>query len=118
MKHGPVPSGTYDILKHVRGDGLSCSVPHAKESFRVEDSKLIVPFKDANLDLLSDSERESLDAAIEKYGTMSFRQLAILSHDKAWDSADENDFIEVEQIVATLPDPVALPDHLANPHPD
>jgi uncharacterized phage-associated protein len=118
MKHGPVPSGAYDILKHVRGDGLACSVPHAKESFRVENDKLIVPLKDANLDLLSDSERESLDAAIVKYGTMSFGQLTSLSHDKAWDFADENEFIEVEQIVATLPDSETLLDHLANPHPD
>lgn len=118
MKHGPVPSGAYDILKHVRGDSLSCSVPHAKESFRVENDKLIIPFKDANLDLLSDSERESLDAAITKYGTMSFGQLTELSHDKAWDSADENEFIAIEQIVATLPDAEQLLAHLANPCPD
>jgi hypothetical protein len=49
---------------------------------------------------------------------MSFGQLTSLSHDKAWDSADENEFIEVEQIVATLPDSEVLLDHLANPHPD
>lgn len=32
--------------------------------------------------------------------------------------ADENDIIDVEQIAATLPDSVALLNHLANPHPD
>ncbi len=118
MKHGPVPSGTYDILKHVRGDGLSCFVPHPKESFRIEDDKLVVPFRDANLDLLSDSERDSLDAAIATYGTMSFGQLTELSHDKAWDSADESEFIAVEQIVATLPDAEQLLEHLTNRHLD
>lgn len=118
MKHGPVPSGMYDILKHVRGDSLSCPVPHATESFRVEDSKKVVPFKDADLDLLSDSERECLDAAIAKYGKMPFKKLTDLSHDKAWDSADENELIEVEQIVATLPDAKHLLEHLTNPYPD
>src|SRR3989337_1524135 len=69
MKHGPVPSGTYDVLKFVRGDdGLTCVVPHAQESFRVDDRKLVIPFKNANLDALSESERECLDPAIAKYG--------------------------------------------------
>lgn len=119
MKHGPVPSGTYDILKFVRGDdGLTCHVPHAKESFRVDDRKLVIPFKDANPDLLSESEKECLDAAIAKFGKLSFGQLTKLSHDKAWDSADENESIEVEQIVATLPNAEHLLEHLANPYPD
>ncbi len=119
MKHGPVPSGTYDMLKFVRGDdGLTCAVPHAQEAFRVDDRKLVIPFKDANPDALSESERECLDAAISTYGKMPFKKLTDISHDKAWESADENEFIEVEQIVATLPDPNHLLEHLRNPHPD
>lgn len=119
MKHGPVPSGTYDILKYVRGDGLSCPVPHASESFRVDDPPWrVVYFRDADMDSLSESERECLDSAIAKYGNMSFGQLTTVSHDKAWESADENEFILVEQIVATLPDADELLRHLSNPHPD
>ncbi len=118
MKHGPVPSGTYDILKHVRGDGLPCLVPHAAESFSVENGNRVIPLKDADLGVLSDSERECLDAAITKYGKMPFKKLTELSHDRAWNSADENEFIEVEQIVATLPDTKHLLEHLANPYPD
>lgn len=119
MKHGPVPSGTYDILKFVRGDdGLTCNVSHAKKSFRVDNRKLVIPFIDANPDLLSESEKECLDAAIAKIGKLSFEQLTELSHDKAWDLADENEFIEVEQIVATLPDSEHLLEHLTNPCPD
>lgn len=118
MKHGPVPSGTYDILKHVRGDGLPCPVPHVVESFKVEDGKKVVPLKDADLDALSESEKECLDAAIAKYGKMSFKKLTDISHDKAWESADENEFIEVEQIAATLPDAKHLLEYLANPYPD
>lgn len=120
MKNGPVPSGTYDILKHVRGDELPfpCAIPHAKDSFRVDNSKLIIPYRNANQDLLSESEQECLDTAISKFGDMSFGKLTDISHDKAWESADENDIIEVEQIAATLPGSVALLSHLANPHPD
>jgi len=120
MKHGPVPSGTYDILKFVRGDEIAfpCAIPHAKDSFRVDNGKSIIPSRDANLELLSESEKECLDAAIAKYSDMPFGQLTDISHDKAWESADENDFIEIEQIVATLPDSKTLLDHLANPHPD
>lgn len=120
MKHGPVPSGAYDILKFVRGDEIAfpCSIPHAKDSFRVENGKLIVPYREANQEQLSESEKECLNAAIAKYGEMSFGKLTDISHDQAWQSADENDLIEVEQIVATLPDSKALLDHLSNPHPD
>lgn len=118
MKHGPVPSGMYDILKFVRGDdGLTCNVSHAKESFSVDERKLVIPPKDANQDLLSESEKECLDAAIAKYGKMSFKKLTDSSHDKAWESADENEFIEVEQIVATLPDAKHLLKYLTNPYP-
>lgn len=119
MKHGPVPSSTYDILKFVRGDeGLNCTVPHAMESFRVDDGRTVTPFRDANLDLLSESEQQCLDTAIAKFGKMSFGKLTEVSHDDAWKSADENDLIDVEQIVATLPDSEHLLNHLANPYPD
>ncbi len=117
MKHGPVPSGTYDILKCVRGDGLTCPVPHASESFRV-DAPRVLPLRDADMSLLSESEKECLDAAIAKYGNMTFGELTNASHDKTWESADENEFILVEQIVATLPDAEELLRHLSNPHPD
>lgn len=118
MKHGPVPSGTYDIMKHVRGDGPPCLVPRAAKSFKVEDGKKVVPLKDADLDALSESEKECLDAAITKYGKMSFRKLTDISHDKAWEAADENELIGIKQIAATLPDAKHLLDYLANPCPD
>ena len=118
MKHGPVPSGTYDILKHVRGDGLPCSVPDAQAAFRVDEGKLIVPLRESCLECLSVSDRDWLDAAIANYGELSFSRLTQLSHDQAWDSADENEFIAVEQIVATLPDADDLLSHLSDPYPD
>ena len=118
MKHGPVPSGTYDILKYVRGDGINCNVPEAMEAFKVNNNKNINANRDANLEVLSESEIECLNNAIKNYGTMSFGKLTEVSHDAAWNSADDNDFIEIEQIAATLPDAENLLEHLKNPYPD
>ncbi|OQY47381.1 MAG: hypothetical protein DRR08_31135 [Candidatus Parabeggiatoa sp. nov. 2] len=117
MKHGPVPSCTYDILKSVRGDGLSSVVQQAKRSLTVETGSVVKPLREANLDELSLSDLTCLDKAIKEYGALSFEELTQLSHDNAWESADENEFIELEQIVLTLANPELVLDHLKDPFP-
>lgn len=115
MKHGPVPSGVYDILKTVRGDGLCFCVAREKldmESFSVQDRKKVVPLRETNTDLLSESDIECLNEAIEKYGTLGFSELTEVSHDQAWESVDQNDVIDIEEIVATLSDSDELLEHL------
>lgn len=112
MRHGPVPSGTYDILKFVRGDLQFCPAQGAEDAFRVEDSKIVRPRRDPNRAILSKSETECLDEAIKKYGKMSFTALTKESHDAAWKAADANDIIDVEQIIATLPDAEELLEYL------
>lgn len=117
MKHGPVPSKTYDILKSVRGDGFTSLAETAKKAFSVGNNSVVKPSRDANLDFLSDSDLECLTKAIDEYGHLPFNELTNRSHDEAWNSANENDFIEFEQIVATFPNPQLLLEHLAEPHP-
>lgn len=115
MKHGPVPSGAYDMVKFVRGDrypffddgGLNLIA-----SFRVENGIEIFPLREARNELLSDSDRECLDRAIERYGTLPFGELREQSHDEAYEAADCNDFISVEAIVQTLPEADLLLEHL------
>jgi uncharacterized phage-associated protein len=111
MSHGPVPSGTYDIIKYVRGDGWCLSNNAAQACFRVSDNQ-IAPLRDPNLDMLSASDIECLDAAIEHYGHLSFSELRRQSHDKAYQSADKNDFISVESIAQSLPDGDLLLEYL------
>ena len=112
MKHGPVPSGIYDIMKPVRGDGSSDCIEQAEKSFAVQGPYTVIPKTDVNMDAFSQSDIECLTAAIKQYGHLSFSQLTDLSHDKAWEGADENDIIDLEQIIATLPDGPAHLEHL------
>jgi len=113
MKNGPVPSGVYDLLKYVRGDGRVLQSEHARNSFGIEERR-VFPFRDANLAMLSESDRECLDEAIAENGNLPFSGLKKKSHDAAFDSADENDFISIEAIAATLKDSDLIIEHLRN----
>lgn len=113
MEHGPVPSGAYDLVKNARGD--SCCFPHLQvpDAFKVDSSYNIMPRRKPNLDLLSESDRECLDAAISRYGHMPFPQLREISHqERAHQEADENDFISLETLVQDLPDGEDLLEYL------
>ena len=122
MKHGPVPSGIYDLLKIARGDSFIFSLPSeliqkTKDAFAVQGRYGITRRRDAEINYFSDSDIECLNIAIQKYGNLSFRQLTKASHDQAWSASDENDFIEIEHIIATLENADELIDHLRDPFP-
>jgi uncharacterized phage-associated protein len=114
MLHGPVPSGTYDLIKYARGDGFFLLDVPIQEAFAVQGND-IIPCRKANLDFLSESDIECLDIAIEQYGRMSFGQLRQISHnEEAFKSVDRNDFISLEAIVKSLPDSEQLWDYIEN----
>ena len=114
MSHGPVPSAAYDIIKAARGDGF-CPIPAAsQEFFRVDEHHHITALRAPDLDQLSESDRECLDTAIREYGHLEFNTLKEKSHDQAFLSADQNDFIPIEAIVSSLPEPDLLLDYLKN----
>ena len=122
MKHGPVPSATYDILKIVRDDEGhlpfdKAVFDRARGAFQVHSSRIVVPKRDPALDLLSRSDRECLDASIKKYGNMSFQDLTDASHDEAWKATGENDIMEIEQIAATLVNGGEIVEYLNDRHP-
>lgn len=106
MKHGPVPSLVYHILTAYR------TFPPQNAAFIVVNKFEIKPKRMANLDNLSESEIKSLDYSIKNYSHCSFGELTKLSHDSAWESADRNDEISIEEIVKTLPNSKDLLDHL------
>lgn len=112
MKHGPVPSEIYDMMKDVRGDGFSEHWHVAREAFQVKGRATVVPNRAPDLEVFSESDLECLRESIQTYGHLDFTRLTELSHDAAWNATDDNDIIDLEQIIATLPDGPALLDHL------
>lgn len=106
MRHGPVPSAIYNLMKAAAGRLEPLIPPEFYDlvgrSLRVEGKHRVTPLRQPNLDLLSASQRECLDASIKLYGRLSFARLTMKSHDAAWRSADENDIIDVRAIAKTL----------------
>jgi len=114
MSHGPAPSGAYDIVKYVRGDGWDIGFEEARAAFTVKDNKHIQLYENPNIDVFSDSDIECLDRAIAEYGKLSFSELKRRSHDAAYDQADLNESIPIEAIAATFADGQSLIEHLHN----
>lgn len=107
MRHGPVPSATYNLLKAAAGRQDSWIPARffelVSDAMQVEEKHRVKPLRDADLDRISASQRECLDVSIKQNGRLSFKRLADKSHDSAWKSADENDLIELKSIAKTLP---------------
>ena len=121
MKHGPVPSVTYDILKAVRDCGHPAFDAALLEEFSgamdVKSNYYIVSKVEPRLEFLSESDVECLDYAISHYGNMSFEELTHASHDEAYEATGYNDYIDIEDIARTLEDGDVLIQHLKNPAP-
>jgi len=107
MRHGPVPSAIYNLLKAAAGRQEPLIPAQfyelVSQSLKVEDRRRVLPLREAKLGLLSSSQRECLDESIKVNGRLSFVRLTAKSHDAAWKTADENDLIEVKAIAKTLP---------------
>lgn len=103
MKHGPVPSGTYNLLREARDFNAIPEWHPAPEEFEIEGQNKVVALKAPNMDFFSESDIECLKVSIRKYGKLDFDRLKAESHDAAYNAADENEFMDIENIVATLP---------------
>jgi uncharacterized phage-associated protein len=107
MKHGPVPSKIYDIAKAVRDNGGFVPgevAAYAKGAFQIDGQYRIRLLREPDEDKFSESDLECMDETVKEHGGKSFQELTALSHDAAWESADENDYIGVEQMVGALAD--------------
>ena len=79
MKFGPVPSGTYDLIKDVRRHRThSNNYDHAAASFQLVGDDRIKVIRDVNEDLFSDSDIECLNQSIQEHGSKPFDVLANL----------------------------------------
>ncbi len=120
MKHGPVPSRTYDCLKFVRDNNYYFNaedIEKLKNAFSVYQRYHVKNLRKPDTDCFSDSDLECLDNSIAKYGKMDFNTLTKTSHDEPWENADENDIIEIQDIISTFKNPDELIEYLKDPHP-
>jgi uncharacterized phage-associated protein len=94
MDHGPVPSHTLDLLNAVETGVPTDDASHRLIRALKVDARFQFPRISAseaiNQSHLSRSDSMVLDEVIEKYGTMSFKQLRTLTHEfeaykAAWD---------------------------------
>jgi len=101
MPKGPVPTKIYDILKDIKKgqDYIFEESASFAKKLSIEGRCSVVPRKKADLDYLSESDVEELDAAISTYGELSFEALTELSHGPAWTSAKDNRAISIKDIL-------------------
>ena len=104
MSFGPVASSTYDLLKVARGDMNSFTdarfISLVEGSLEVErgGKNRVKPLRTANLELLSKTDVDSIEAAIKIDGNKEFKERTNISHDSAWNDAwktaqeNEDDF--------------------------
>jgi hypothetical protein len=104
MDDGPVPSGAYDLIKFARKDEFLYEEKiinvHPENAIQVKGKTTIVPLREPNLDVLSESDIECLDVAIGKYAQMDFSQLWNLVHEeKSYQKAKKNQPIALKDII-------------------
>lgn len=112
MKHGPVPSGTYNILQEARTSNAMPGSHPAPGEIEIQGENLVVALKEPNLDFFSESDIECIRESIRANGKLEFGQLKRKSHDTAYRAADENDFMDIEKIVGTFPNAEAVLEHI------
>ncbi len=104
MEYGPVPSAIYNMMK-VAKNSETVDVDWdeiIREAIAIEGKRNVIVKRDCNLDLLSDSEIECIEATIGEYGESTFGELTDITHDQAWRATDENQTISIEAIANTL----------------
>ena len=88
MEKGPVPSCTYNMLKHVRGDkGTGDGFARAKEYFVYHPNHLLELRKAPDYDELSKSEIACLQLIVDMYKSVGKWAIRDMSHDDAWSKA-------------------------------
>lgn len=115
MEKGPVPSLAYDIVKFVRGDGFySFADPDPSAAISVPDNRTIIPLRKPDVGQLSQSDIECLDSAHRFVKNLTFGELKKASHDKAYETAEENDEISTGSLILSLDNGEEILDYVKN----
>lgn len=88
MKQGPVPSCTYRMIRHIRGEESGHPeylVASDYFAYRIEKGDHIIDLlRNPDVDELSESDTECLDEIAEIYNKMGKWAVRAMSHDAAW----------------------------------
>lgn len=112
MKHGPVPSATYDILKAIR-DRSGYPLPARAQGALEVQGYTVRPLRSADETVLSPSDVECLAESAKLHGAKPFGKLSAESHGAAWEAADENDDIVLENLLLEIDNRDELRQHFA-----
>lgn len=103
MEWGPVPSRGYNIVKH--DDRASSEESELFDGYIGVQGKDLFVKTTPNLDYLSESDIEALDATIQRYGRLTACQLSNLSHrEAAWSKAEPSADLDYRLFFANRPD--------------
>lgn len=123
MKDGPVAENGYDIIKIAQGKGKfipdGIEVEDVLRSLKVcekADAYRVIPLRDYDDEVFSDSDLQCIDDAITKYGSLTFGKIREISHDEVWDAATENGDITLESLVSRCSDSEKLLAYLSDGH--
>jgi uncharacterized phage-associated protein len=102
MASGPVPSGIYDIIKdNLDFFGDPDAIVAAIQVDRNDRGRRVYAKRDPNLDLLSETDIETLAGSVDFCRTKSFRELSELTHQElAWAQAPANSEMNPEMMVS------------------
>lgn len=122
MKQGPVPSATYNMIKHVRGDAGLEDFARAKHYFGYRDHQIELRAR-PDYEELSDSDIECLQQVVEAYAKVGKWSIRDMSHDDAWEGAWRRRFfrsaikMDVDDIARQFEGGAELVEHLADRFP-
>ena len=103
MEDGPVPSYAYDLFKNVKYDRKSRQDYEVSSGqFDVRNDREIVPLRDPDMSVFSDSEIQCLNESIKSISPLGFGALRRKSHDEAWKAASTNAFMKIESIISAM----------------
>lgn len=116
MRLGPVPSLAYDIVKSVRANSTGYLFPEPEPStaLNAPDIYTVVAQqgREANIDLLSDSEIKCLNDAYNKIKDLTLEEVKELTHDAAYEAADRNDEMSIRDVIETLENSAEVLDYI------
>ena len=113
LKHGPVPAYTYKALQVAEGKPLDGDFNDFLSGLTVRD-KQVFSSELPDMDYISGADKRSLDAAIAKYKNTAPYDLSDLSHDAAWQQANNRMLDDPQKDIITLID-IARAGHASEP---